>query len=161
MDVDIRKPILAASTAFAFALPATARDADIVETATAADQFSTLVELVGAAGLVDTLQAEGPFTVFGPTDDAFLALAKGTLVTLTAEENREALTRILTYHAVSGAVPSGDLEDGTSVETLEGGTVTISLGDGVTVNDANVVTPDAQASNGVIHVIVTVLVPPE
>ncbi len=157
----MRRLLLTATSMAALALPATAQDADIVETAMAAEEFSTLVELVAAADLVETLQGDGPFTVFAPTNDAFLALTKGTLDTLTAPENREALVEILTYHVVPRAVLSGDLEDGMSVETVEGGAVTIGVGEGVTVGDANVVTADIEASNGVIHAIDTVLMPPD
>jgi uncharacterized surface protein with fasciclin (FAS1) repeats len=157
----MKTSLLAAAAALTMTMPALAQDADIVETAMGADQFSTLVDLVGTADLVETLQGDGPFTVFAPTNDAFTALTKGTLDTLAAEENREALVQILTYHVVPGAVRSGDLEDGMTVETVEGSTVTIGTADGVTVNDANVVTPDIEASNGVIHAIDMVLMPPQ
>jgi uncharacterized surface protein with fasciclin (FAS1) repeats len=157
----MRRLLLTTAGVAALAMPAAAQDEDIVATAMGAEQFSTLVELVSAAGLVETLQGEGPFTVFAPTNDAFTALTKGAIDTLTAPENREALVQILTYHVVPGAVLSGDLEDGMSVETIEGSAVTIGVGDGVTVNDATVVTPDIAASNGVIHAIDMVLMPPE
>jgi uncharacterized surface protein with fasciclin (FAS1) repeats len=146
--------------------PATTEAADaaepgtIVEVAVGAGSFSTLVAAVEAAGLVDTLSGEGPFTVFAPTDDAFAALPEGVLDALLLPENQETLAAILTYHVVSGEVLSTDLTAG-DVATVEGQSVTIGLDDGVTVNDANVVTADVQASNGVIHVIDSVLLPPD
>jgi uncharacterized surface protein with fasciclin (FAS1) repeats len=132
---------------------------DIVDTAAGAENFSTLVAAVEAAGLVETLKGEGPFTVFAPTDEAFAALPEGTVEELLLPENIDQLTAILTYHVVPGAVMSGDLTDGMEAETVEGGMVTIGTEGGVTVNDANVVTADIEASNGVIHAIDTVLMP--
>jgi len=132
---------------------------DIVDTAAGAENFSTLVAAVEAAGLVETLKGEGPFTVFAPTDDAFAALPEGTVEDLLLPENVDKLKAILTYHVVSGAVMSGDLSDGMEADTVEGSALTISTEDGVTVNGANVVTADIEASNGVIHAIDTVLMP--
>ncbi|MFD1341126.1 fasciclin domain-containing protein [Litorisediminicola beolgyonensis] len=132
---------------------------DIVATAMEADGFETLVTAVEAAGLVETLQGEGPFTVFAPTDEAFAALPEGTLDTLLMEENKDQLTAILTYHVVPGKVMSTDLTDGMEAETVEGSTVTIMTEGGVTVGGANVVTADIEASNGVIHVIDQVIMP--
>lgn len=132
---------------------------DIVDTAAGAENFSTLVAAVEAAGLVETLKGEGPFTVFAPTDEAFAALPEGTVDELLLPENVDRLTAILTYHVVPGAVMSGDLTDGMEAETVEGGTVMIGTEGGVTVNDANVVTADIEASNGVIHAIDAVLMP--
>jgi uncharacterized surface protein with fasciclin (FAS1) repeats len=133
---------------------------DIVETAMAADDFETLVAAVKAAGLVETLQGEGPFTVFAPTDAAFGDLPEGTVESLLEEENKEKLQSILTYHVVPGAVMSSDLSGEMEVETVEGSTLTIDAsGDGVMVGDASVVQADIEASNGVIHVIDGVLMP--
>ena len=132
----------------------------IVDVAVAAGSFNTLVAAVAAAELVDALSAEGPLTVFAPTDDAFGALPAGLVDCLLLPENKEALSIILTYHVVDGAVMSTDLTDG-PVPTLQGEEVTVDLTDGVTLNDSvKVVTADIEASNGVIHVIDGVLVPP-
>lgn len=132
---------------------------NIVETATEAGDFTTLLAAAEAAGLVETLSSEGPFTVFAPTDAAFDALPDGTVDELLMPENKARLTQILTYHVISGEVMSSDLSDGMEAGTVEGSAVTISLEDGVMVNDANVVSADIEASNGVIHVIDAVLIP--
>ncbi|MFA3918945.1 fasciclin domain-containing protein [Ruegeria hyattellae] len=132
---------------------------DIVDTAAGAGSFTTLVAAVQAADLVDTLKGAGPFTVFAPTDEAFAALPEGTVETLLKPENKDQLVAILTYHVVPGKVMSGDLTDDMSAATVQGGTVTIDLDNGVMVNDANVVTPDIEAENGVIHVIDKVILP--
>ncbi len=132
---------------------------DIVDTATEAGDFSTLLAAAEAAGLVETLKGDGPFTVFAPTDDAFAALPDGTVDSLLLPENKDQLTSILTYHVVPGKVMSGDLSDGMTAETVQGSEVTIGTEGGVTVNDANVVTADIEASNGVIHVIDGVIMP--
>lgn len=132
---------------------------DIVDTAADAGSFSTLLAAAEAAGLVETLKGEGPFTVFAPTDDAFAALPEGTVETLLEPENKDQLTSILTYHVVPGKVMSGDLTDGMTAATVEGSEVTIMTEGGVMVNDANVVTADIEASNGVIHVIDKVIMP--
>jgi transforming growth factor-beta-induced protein len=131
---------------------------DIVDTAISADDFTTLVAAVQAAGLVDALKGEGPFTVFAPTDEAFANLLKE--LGASAEEllARDDLADILLYHVVSGKVMSTDLVDGMEVETLNGEKIIISL-DPVKVNDANVAAADIEASNGVIHVIDAVLLP--
>jgi len=132
----------------------------IVDVAVAAGSFDTLVAAVTAAELVDTLSAEGPYTVFAPTDEAFAALPAGLVDCLLLPENVDPLTAILTYHVVDGAVMSTDLTDG-PVPTLQGEDITVDLSDGVTLNDSvKVVTADIEASNGVIHVIDGVLVPP-
>jgi uncharacterized surface protein with fasciclin (FAS1) repeats len=131
---------------------------DIVSVASTTDGFSTLVAAVQAAGLVDTLQGDGPFTVFAPTDEAFAALPDGLLDTLLLPENQETLQRILTYHVVAGEVRSGDITPG-EVETVEGSSVTVDTADGVTVDGANVIAADVDASNGVIHVIDAVILP--
>lgn len=132
---------------------------DIVDTAAGAGGFSTLVAAVQAAGLVETLKGDGPFTVFAPTDDAFAALPEGTVDNLLKPENRDQLTAILTYHVVPGKVTSGDLSDGMTATTVQGGEVTIMTAGGVTVNGANVISADVMASNGVIHVIDAVIMP--
>ncbi len=149
----------AAAATFAFAPASFAQDADIVDTAVAAGSFTTLVAAVEAAGLVETLKGEGPFTVFAPTDDAFAALPEGTVETLLLEENKDQLVSILTYHVVPGKVMSGDLTNGMMATTAQGGDLTIMTEGGVTVNGANVVTADIEASNGVIHVIDSVILP--
>ena len=130
---------------------------DIVDTAVGAGDFTTLVAAVEAAGLVETLKGEGPFTVFAPTDAAFAALPEGTVEGLL--EDPEALAAILTYHVVAGKVMSTDLSDGMMAPTVNGADITIGTMGGVTVNGANVVTADIEASNGVIHVIDSVLLP--
>ncbi|MBS1301968.1 fasciclin domain-containing protein [Loktanella sp. SALINAS62] len=135
-----------------------AAEMDIVDTAVEAGNFTTLVAAVEAAGLVETLKGEGPFTVFAPTDEAFAALPEGTVEGLL--EDPEALAAILTYHVVPGAVMSTDLSDGMTATTVNGADVTISVGDAVMVNDATVTTADIAATNGVIHVIDTVIMPP-
>ncbi len=137
---------------------------DIVDTAVAAGDFTTLAAALEAADLVDTLKGEGPFTVFAPTDDAFETAL--TDLGLTAEEllaDTETLSSILTYHVVDGAYPAADVIglDGQAVPTVNGAEVTISVdGETVMVNDATVTMPDVMASNGVIHVIDQVLLPP-
>lgn len=137
--------------------------ADIVDTAVSAGSFNTLVAAVEAAGLVETLKGEGPFTVFAPTDDAFAALPEGTVETLL-EDPSGALTDILLYHVVAGKVMAADVVtmDGAMVETVGGNSFTITIdGDSVMVDGANVVTTDIETSNGVIHVIDAVIVPAE
>ncbi len=134
--------------------------ADIVDTAVAAGSFTTLVAAVEAAGLVETLKGEGPFTVFAPTDEAFAALPAGTIDALLADPTGD-LTKILLYHVVPGKVMSTDLSDGMAAATAQGGDLTVTIADGaVKINDATVVTPDIETSNGVIHVIDTVILPP-
>ena len=132
----------------------------IVEVASSNEDFSTLVAAVDAAGLVETLDGEGPFTVFAPTNEAFEALPEGVLDALLLPENEDVLTSVLTYHVVSGEITSDEITDG-DVETVEGQSVTISTENGVMVNEATVVTADVEASNGVIHVIDAVLIPPD
>ena len=146
--------------------PATT-DADIVDTAITAGDFTTLVAAVQAAGLEDTLRGDGPFTVFAPTDEAFAALPAGTVETLL-EDPAGDLTDILTYHVVPGAVPAADVVglDGEAVTTVNGAAITIGVADDGSVtltdaagNDVAVVVTDVQANNGVIHVIDGVLLP--
>jgi uncharacterized surface protein with fasciclin (FAS1) repeats len=137
-----------------------ASDKDIVETAVAAGQFDTLVTAVNEAGLVETLKGKGPFTVFAPTDAAFAKLPAGTVETLLKPENKEKLTKILTYHVVPGEITASDVKGKvTTVETVEGSTISIDGTDGVSVNGAKVVKADVMASNGVIHAVDTVLMP--
>ncbi|MET4101535.1 putative surface protein with fasciclin (FAS1) repeats [Roseovarius sp. MBR-78] len=132
---------------------------DIVDIAAGNDTFSTLVAAVTAADLVETLKGDGPFTVFAPTNEAFAALPEGTVENLLKPENKDQLVSILTYHVVPGKVMSGDLSDGMNAKTVQGGEVTIGTTGGVTVNGANVVQADIEASNGVIHVIDGVILP--
>jgi len=133
----------------------------IVDLAVETKSLSTLVSALQAADLVETLSGEGPFTVFAPTNDAFAALPEGTLDNLLKPDNKEQLVAILTYHVVPGSVMSTDLTDGMTPETVNGKTVTISTTDGAQVNGANVVSADIEASNGVVHVIDAVILPPE
>ena len=151
----IRKTALSLTAAALMATPALADD--IVDIAVGAGSFTTLVAAVEAAGLVETLKGEGPFTVFAPTDEAFAALPEGTIEALLADI--PLLTAILTYHVVPGAVMSGDLSDGMMAETVNGQSVTIGVGETVTVDGATVIQADIEASNGVIHVIDAVILP--
>lgn len=144
------------------AMPASAapRKKDIVETAVAAGSFNTLVTALKAAGLADTLKGKGPFTVFAPTDDAFSKLPPGTVDSLLKPENKDKLKAILLYHVVSGDVSASQVVKLSSAKTLNGQDVKITVTDGtVMVNDAKVVKADVSASNGVIHVIDSVLLP--
>jgi transforming growth factor-beta-induced protein len=139
-----------------------AKLSDIVDTAVADGRFKTLAAALGAAGLVDTLKGEGPFTVFAPTDDAFAKLPAGTVETLLKPENLEQLKSILLYHVVSGKVMADQVVTLESADTVLGKPVTIKVMDGkVYVNDSQVVLTDVLASNGVIHVIDSVLLPPQ
>jgi uncharacterized surface protein with fasciclin (FAS1) repeats len=133
---------------------------DIVDTALRAGQFKTLAAALQAAGLVDTLKGPGPFTVFAPTDAAFAALPAGTLESLLRPENRAKLVAILTYHVVQGRVSASRAATLDSAATVQGGRLAIrASGSTLSVDDARVVAPDVAASNGVIHVIDTVLMP--
>ncbi|NKB90447.1 MAG: fasciclin domain-containing protein [Acidobacteria bacterium] len=159
-----RKSVFAALSALvAIALvagvpSASANTTDIVDTAVAAGNFTTLVAAVQAAGLVDTLKGEGPFTVFAPTDDAFAKLPEGTVEALLAD--KETLTKILTYHVVAGKGMASDVVNVETADTVAGIPLKIKVMDGnVWINDAKVVVTDIEASNGVIHVIDTVIVP--
>ncbi len=131
--------------------------ADIVDTAVAAGSFTTLVAAVKAAGLVDTLKGAGPFTVFAPTDEAFAKLPEGTVEALLKDIPK--LTKILTYHVVSGKVLAADVVKLTSAKTVEGSEVKIDASNGVKINDSTVTTADVAADNGVIHIIDSVLLP--
>jgi uncharacterized surface protein with fasciclin (FAS1) repeats len=138
----------------------TSSKADIVDTAVAAGQFNTLAAALEAAGLVDTLKSEGPFTVFAPTDEAFAALPEGTVETLLKPENRDQLVSILTYHVVPGKVMASDVVSLSEATTVNGSDIAIKVMDGsVHINDATVIAADVNASNGVIHVIDTVILP--
>ena len=133
---------------------------DIVETAIAAGSFKTLAAALGAAGLVETLKGEGPFTVFAPTDEAFAKLPSGTVENLLKPENKETLISILTYHVVSGKVMAKDVVNLKSAKTVNGKEVKISVMSGkVMVDKAQVIKTDIAASNGVIHVIDSVMLP--
>ncbi len=158
----LRRTFLSITTATMLATPALAGShvKDIVDTAVEAGSFTTLVAAVEAAGLVETLKGEGPFTVFAPTDEAFSALPEGTVEELLKPENKDKLTAILTYHVVPGKVMSTDLSNDMKAATVEGSEVTIMTEGGVTVDGANVSTADIEASNGVIHVIDDVILPP-
>ena len=156
----IRRTFLALTAASFMSVPAFAQEADIVDTAVAAGSFTTLVAAVQAAGLVETLKGPGPFTVFAPTDAAFAALPAGTVEDLLKPENKEQLVAVLTYHVVPGKVMSTDLSEGLKAATVQGSEVTITLDGGPKVNGAAISTPDVAASNGVIHVIDAVILPP-
>ena len=138
-------------------LPEQAEQKDIVETAIGANQFTTLVAALEAADLVGALQGDGPFTVFAPTDAAFAKLPAGTVEALL--KDKEKLSAILTYHVVSGKVMAADVAGLSSAPTLLGKSVAIDTSNGVRINDSNVISADIVASNGVIHVIDTVLIP--
>jgi uncharacterized surface protein with fasciclin (FAS1) repeats len=140
--------------------PAEAKD--IVDTAVAAGKFNTLAAALKAAGLVDTLKGAGPFTVFAPTDEAFAKLPAGTVETLLKPENKAKLVSILTYHVVAGKVTSKEVAGMKSGKTVNGKEVAVETKGGkVMINTATVVKPDIEASNGVIHVIDAVLMPPQ
>lgn len=133
---------------------------DIVDTAVGAGSFKTLVAAVKAAGLVETLKGKGPFTVFAPTDEAFAKLPEGTVESLLKPENKKKLVAILTYHVVAGKVTAKDVVKLTEAKTVQGSTVKIAVKEGkVSVDGANVVKTDIETSNGVIHVIDSVILP--
>ena len=173
MKVLRRSALVAAALAALLTLSACSSDSDtasdsmteettvgtIVDVASADGSFSTLVAAVTAADLVETLSGTGPFTVFAPTDEAFAALPAGVLDALLLPENKALLAQILTYHVVAGKVMAADVTD-SDVATVEGQTVKLSTADGVTVNGATVVVADVAASNGVIHAIDAVILPP-
>lgn len=158
----IRRTFLALTTSAALlSAPAFAdgHAKDIVDTAVGAGSFTTLVAAVQAAGLVETLKGEGPFTVFAPTDAAFAALPAGTVEDLLKPENKEKLVAVLTYHVIPGKVMSTDLSEGLKAATVQGQEVTITLAGGPKVDGAVISTPDVAASNGVIHIIDSVILP--
>jgi transforming growth factor-beta-induced protein len=167
----MRKLIALVASVFVLAMPLTTSAAqyddnltassasDIVDTAVSDGRFTTLVAAVQAVGLVDVLKSDGPFTVFAPTDDAFAMLPAGTVESLLA--NPAVLTDILLYHVVSGAVPAADVIQLDTVQTVEGMPIWIMAGEtGVMINSSNVLVTDVMASNGIIHVIDAVLLPP-
>ena len=134
---------------------------DVIDTAISAGSFGTLVAAIQAAELVDALRGSGPFTVFAPTDEAFAALPEGTVESLLKPENKDQLTAILLYHVVSGKIMAADIGSGAQPATLQGATIdVVGSKSGVTVNGANVVGADVVTSNGVIHVIDAVILPP-
>jgi len=138
----------------------TAKAGDIVDTAASAEQFSTLVAAVKAAGLVETLKGDGPFTVFAPTNEAFAALPEGTVENLLKPENKAQLVAVLTYHVIPGKVMSADIAGKTArVKTVQGSALSIDATSGVMVDNAMVTTADIITSNGVIHVIDKVVLP--
>ncbi|MRX52056.1 fasciclin domain-containing protein [Paracoccus sp. S-4012] len=158
----LTRAFAAALIGLAAALPAQAADKDIVDTAVAAGDFNTLAAALQAADLVTTLKGEGPFTVFAPTDAAFAALPAGTVEELLKPENKQQLIDILTYHVVPGAVTAADVVGLDEAPTVNGKMIDVQVdGSAVKVNEASVTATDVAASNGVIHVIDQVLLPPE
>ncbi len=138
-----------------------AQDKNIVELAVGTESLSTLVAAVQAGGLVETLQGDGPFTVFAPTNEAFAKLPAGVVENLLKPENKDALVAVLTYHVVAGKVKSTDLSDGMTATTVEGSDITVGIKYGkVSIDNANVAAADIMASNGIVHVIDTVILPP-
>ncbi len=135
---------------------------DIVDTAVAAGQFTTLAAALTAADLIDTLKSEGPFTVFAPTDAAFAALPAGTVENLLKPENLAQLQAVLTYHVVAGKVMAADVVGISAATSVQGSTIDVTVNGGsVKVNQANVTATDIEASNGVIHIIDAVILPPQ
>ena len=160
LALGLAAPVAFAAPPAASSAAAKRTQADIVDTAVAAGQFKTLAAALQAAGLVDTLKGPGPFTVFAPTDAAFAALPAGTVETLLKPENRDRLAAILTYHVVPGKVMAASVAGMDSATSVQGGKLDIAASaDGVTVDGARVTATDVAASNGVIHVIDTVLMP--
>jgi len=161
----ITKVAIAAATALGLtlgAVSARAAEKDIVDTAVAAGQFETLAAALSAAGLVETLKGPGPFTVFAPTDAAFAKLPAGTVEDLLKPENKALLTAILTYHVVPGSVMAADVAGLNEAKTVNGGMLQVRTdGGNVMINDAKVTGTDIVASNGVIHVIDSVVLPPK
>ena len=157
----LRRSFIAAVAAIPMAFAVTsAKAADIVDTAVSAGQFNTLVAAVEAAGLVETLKGDGPFTVFAPTDEAFAKLPAGTVEDLLKPENKDQLVAVLTYHVVPGKIMAGDIAGKTAkVETVQGSKLSVDATEGVKVDEATVVAADVEASNGVIHVIDSVVLP--
>jgi uncharacterized surface protein with fasciclin (FAS1) repeats len=161
--MNIVKSIAAGAVSIALSISAataSGKNADVVQTAVDAGSFSTLVAAVKAAGLVETLQGPGPFTVFAPTDEAFARLPAGTVENLLKPENKGKLVAILTYHVIPGKVMSKDLAGKkTMAKTVEGSNIDVDATNGVRVDNAKVVKADIETSNGVIHVIDTVIMP--
>ena len=167
MRRNVRRPLAALMLGLTtlVAAPVIAHDhggkkADIVDTAVAAGSFKTLAAALEAGGLVETLKSEGPFTVFAPTDEAFARLPAGTVESLLKPENKDQLVAVLTYHVVPGKVKAADVVKLTSAKTVNGQSLTIKVADGVvSVDGAKVTATDIAASNGVIHVIDSVILP--
>lgn len=158
----LKNVVAAALFGLVSTLPVHAQDKDIVDTAVAAGDFTTLAAALDAAGLVSTLKGDGPFTVFAPTDAAFAKLPAGTVEDLLKPENKDKLTAILTYHVVPGRVMAADVVGLDEAPTVNGKMIDVEVeGSSVKVNDANVTATDVEASNGVIHVIDSVILPPE
>jgi uncharacterized surface protein with fasciclin (FAS1) repeats len=149
--------VAATSIALAGSYGMKSKQQDIVDTAVAAGSFNTLVTAVKQAGLVETLKGEGPFTVFAPTDEAFAKIPKDKLDALL--QDKDALTKVLTYHVVPGRVEAAEVIKMDKIKTVEGQSITVDTSSGVRVDNANVVKTDILASNGVIHVIDTVIIP--
>ena len=160
MNRIIRTSALALVATLALATPSRAAEKDIVDTAVAAGSFKTLAAALQAAGLVETLKGNGPFTVFAPTDEAFAKLPAGTVESLLKPENKAKLVSILTYHVVPGNVPAARVTTMKTAKTVQGESVKISTAGGkVMIDNSTVAKTDIAASNGVIHVIDTVLMP--
>jgi uncharacterized surface protein with fasciclin (FAS1) repeats len=158
----MKTSILAAAFALASSVSALASGKDIVDTAVEAGQFNTLAAALTAAGLVDTLKGAGPFTVFAPTDEAFAKLPAGTVENLLKPENKQQLTDILTYHVVAGKVMAADVAGLDEAKSVNGKMIDVEAAAGsVKVNGVTVTTADLAASNGVIHIIDTVILPPK
>ena len=158
----MKTSILAAAFALATSVSALASGKDIVDTAVEAGQFKTLAAALTAAGLVDTLKGAGPFTVFAPTDEAFAKLPAGTVENLLKPENKQQLTDILTYHVVAGKVMAAEVAGMDEAKSVNGKMIDVEAAGGtVKVSGATVTATDIAASNGVIHVIDTVILPPE
>lgn len=156
----IKTGLLTLVLAFSFS-QLQAQDKNIVELAVGTESLSTLVAAVKAGGLVETLQGDGPFTVFAPTNEAFAKLPAGVVENLLKPENKESLVAVLTYHVVAGKVKSTDLSDGMTATTVEGSDITVAINYGkVKIDNATVAAADIMASNGVVHVIDTVILPP-
>ena len=160
--MNVKSLLFAAAITLASSISAFAAEKDIVDTAVEAGQFKTLAAALKAADLVDTLKGKGPFTVFAPTDEAFAKLPAGTVETLLKPENKQKLTEILTYHVVAGKVMAADVAGIDEAKSVNGKMIDIDVkGSTVKVNDATVTAADIAASNGVIHVIDKVLMPPK
>jgi uncharacterized surface protein with fasciclin (FAS1) repeats len=161
--MNVMKSVAAGAVVVALSFSSAIADSkkvDVVQTAVDAGSFKTLVSAVKAAGLVETLQGSGPFTVFAPTDEAFAKLPAGTVENLLKPENKSKLVAVLTYHVVPGKVMSNDIAGKqTTVKSVEGSEIKVDATSGVKVDNAKVVKPDIEASNGVIHVIDTVIMP--
>lgn len=154
--------LLAVVFAFSLSSNIKAQDKDIVDLAVGTESLSTLVTAVKAGGLVETLQGDGPFTVFAPTNEAFEKLPEGVVEMLLKPENKDKLVAVLTYHVVAGKVMSTDLRNNMKATTVNGAMATIKLANGkAMVDNATVAAADIKASNGVVHVIDTVILPPE